>query len=138
MLRGINTVGGAHHLRSPRIPQHVRCPSRFPLIVSPIIRWAHLTKVLMDDGSSLNVLYTDTLDRMGILRKSLRPSRAPFFRIIPGVQATPLGSIQLPVTFGDPTNFLKEILEFEVVDFTSPYHALLGCPCYVKFMAVPH
>jgi hypothetical protein len=25
-----------------------------------------------------------------------------------------------------------------VVNFASPYHALLGRPCYAKFMAVPY
>ena len=39
---------------------------------------------------------------------------------------------------GDPSNFWKEVLEFEVVDFASPYHAMLGRPCYAKFMAIPH
>lgn len=67
-------------------------------------------KVLMDSGSGLNVLYIDTLDHMGILKKDLCPGGAPFFRIIPGAQATPLGSIQLPVTFVDPANFRKEYL----------------------------
>ena len=33
---------------------------------------------------------------------------------------------------------LKEYFNFEVVDFASPYHALLGRPCYTKFMAVLH
>ena len=80
----------------------------------------------MDDGSSLNILYADTLNRMGISRKDLHPGRAPFFEIIPGAQATPLGSIRLPITFEDPANFRKEYLDFEVVDFASPYHALLG------------
>ena len=92
----------------------------------------------MDGGSGLNIMYADTLDRMGIPRKDLRPSGAPFFRIIPGAQATPLRSIHLPVTFGEPANFRNEYLDFEVVDFASPYHALLGRPCYTKFMAVPH
>ena len=50
-------------------------------------------KVLMDGGSSLNTLYADTLDRMGISRKDLHLGKAPFFRVIPGAQATPLGSI---------------------------------------------
>ena len=40
--------------------------------------------------------------------------------------------------FGDPTNFWKEVLDFQVVDFPSPYHALLGRPCYVKFLVVPY
>jgi hypothetical protein len=36
-------------------------------------------------GSNLNILYANTLDRMGILRESLHPSKALFFGIIPGV-----------------------------------------------------
>ena len=29
-------------------------------------------------------------------------------------------------------------LTFEVVGFHETYHAILGCPCYAKFMAVPN
>ncbi|KAK1632932.1 hypothetical protein QYE76_007247 [Lolium multiflorum] len=32
----------------------------------------------------------------------------------------------------------REKLEFEVIDFPSQYHALLGRPAYARFMAVPH
>ena len=31
-----------------------------------------------------------------------------------------------------------EVLSFEVVDFLGSYHAILGWPCYAKFMAVPN
>jgi hypothetical protein len=37
-----------------------------------------------------------------------------------------------------PDNFRKETLTFEVVGFWGVYHAILGCPCYAKFMAVPN
>ena len=37
-----------------------------------------LTKVLLDGGSGLNILYASTLDRMGIPRSSLRPSKVSF------------------------------------------------------------
>ena len=47
-------------------PRHVPSPGHFPLIVSPIIGWAHLMKVLMDERSGLNILYANTLDQMGI------------------------------------------------------------------------
>ena len=40
--------------------------------------------------------------------------------------------------FGDRTNFCLEVLTFEVVDFPGSYHAILGRPCYAKFMAVPN
>lgn len=54
------------------------------------------------------------------------------------MQVVPLGSIQLFITSGEPTNFCKELLTFEVVTFSGTYHALLKRPCYVKFMVVLH
>ena len=47
-------------------PSHVARPGRYPLIVDPIVRKKRLTKVLMDGGSGLNILYIDTLDAMRI------------------------------------------------------------------------
>ena len=44
----------------------------------------------------------------------------------------------MPVCFGTPSNYRKEILTFEVVGFKGTYHAILGRPCYAKFMAVPN
>jgi hypothetical protein len=35
-------------------------------------------------------------------------------------------------------NFCKDTLTFEVVGFKGAYHAILGRPCYAKFMAVPN
>jgi hypothetical protein len=43
----------------------------YPLVIDPIIGDAWLTKVLMDEGSGLNVLYSKTLDLMGIDRSRL-------------------------------------------------------------------
>ena len=50
----------------------------------------------------------------------------------------PLGQIDLPITFGGPSNYRTETLTFEVVGFHETYHAILGRPCYAKFMAVPN
>ena len=50
----------------------------------------------------------------------------------------PLGHIDLPITFGNLTNYRMEALTFEVVRFHGTYHAILGRPCYAKFMAVPN
>jgi hypothetical protein len=90
----------------------------------------------MDGGSSLNIMYAKTLDAMRISRSQLCPSGAPFHGIVPRKRALPLGQIDLPITFGDPSNFSKETLTFEVVGFFNTYHAALGRPCYVKFMAI--
>ncbi|KAK1613374.1 hypothetical protein QYE76_037047 [Lolium multiflorum] len=61
-----------------------------------------------------------------------------FHGIIPTRPAYPLGKISLDVVFGTPSNFRKEKLEFEVVDWESQYHAILGRPAFAKFMAIPH
>ena len=47
-------------------PSHITRPGCYPLIVDPIVRKKRLTKVLMDGGSGLNILYIDTLDAMFI------------------------------------------------------------------------
>ena len=57
---------------------------------------------------------------------------------MPGRQAIPLGQIDWPITFGDQSNYRTETLTFDVVGFLGTFHAILGRPCYVKFMAVPN
>jgi hypothetical protein len=44
----------------------------------------------------------------------------------------------MPICFGTPSNFRRESLTFEVVWFYGTYHAILGRPCYTKFMVVPN
>jgi hypothetical protein len=75
---------------------------------------------------------------MRIGSDQLRPSTTPFHGVLPGKRVQPLGQIDLPVWFGTPDNFRKEILTFEVVGFRGAYHAILGRPGYAKFMAVPN
>ena len=43
-------------------PDYVPNPGQYPLVVDPIIDNTQLTKVLMDEGSGLNILYANTLE----------------------------------------------------------------------------
>jgi hypothetical protein len=52
-------------------------------------------------------------------------------------QSVPQGCVTLPVTFRDASNYCIETLMFLVVNFSRPYHIILGQPCYVRFMAIP-
>ena len=63
---------------------------------------------------------------------------SPFHGVILGAPAYLLGQIDMPVMFGDHANFCSEVLTFEVVGFPGSYHAMLGWPCYAKFMVVPN
>jgi hypothetical protein len=119
-------------------PESFSRSGRCLLVVDPIISTKRLTKVLMDRGNSLNIMYVETLGAMGVDRSRIWPTRAPFHGIVLGKQAKPLGQIDLPVTFGDPSNFRTKILTFEVVRFHETYHAILGRLCYAKFMVVPN
>jgi hypothetical protein len=119
-------------------PDFVPSPGRYPLVVDPIIGNVRLSKVLMDGGSSLNIIYAETLELLGVDRSEIRAGAAPFHGIAPGKRILPLGQIDLPVCFGTPSNFQKETLTFEVVGFRGTYHAVLGRPCYAKFMVIPN
>jgi hypothetical protein len=116
----------------------VSSPGKYPLIVDPVIGNVRLTKVLMDGGSSLNIIYAETLGLLQINLSTIWAGAAPFHGIIPRKRVQPLGQLDLPVCFGTPSNFRKETLTFEVVGFRVTYHAVLGRPCYAKFMAVPN
>jgi hypothetical protein len=118
-------------------PVYVPSPGRYPLVVDPVIGNARLTKVLIDGGSSLNIIYTETLGLLRIDLSTIRAGAAPFHGIVPGKRVLPLGQLDLPVCFRTPSNFRRETLTFEVVGFQGTYHAVLGRPCYAKFMAVP-
>ena len=108
---------------------------RFPLVVSVVLETVHATKIFLEGGSDSNMIYWDTFKRLKIGTDKLRPPRGPITEIVPGRQVIPLGLIDLRVTFDEATNFRQEILSFEVVDFQDTYHAVLGIPCFVKFMA---
>ena len=60
-------------------------------MVDPIVGTKWLTKVLMDGGSGLNIMYAKTLDAMGIDQVRIRPTGAPFHGIVPRKQVVPLG-----------------------------------------------
>jgi hypothetical protein len=98
-------------------PNRIPNLGQYSLVVDPVIGNARFSKVLMDGGSSLNILYAHTLCLLGIGLDQLRPNTTPFHGVAPGKRVQPLGQIDLPVWFGTPDNFCKETLTFEVVGF---------------------
>jgi hypothetical protein len=78
-------------------PNRIPNPGQYPLVVDPVIGNSRFSKVLMDGGSSLTILYTHTLWLMGIGLDQLRPSTTPFHGIASGKRVQPLRQIDLPV-----------------------------------------
>ena len=87
------------------------------MVLDPIIDGYHLTRDLMDGVSSLNVIYLDTIRKMGIDPSRISQSNTTFKRVIPGIEARCTGSLVLEVVFGSPENFRSEELIFDIAPF---------------------
>jgi hypothetical protein len=108
------------------------------MVLKAQIRGYDVGRVFMDVGSGINLIYARTLKAMNISLEWLQPTDCSFHGIVPGSANHPLGKIKLDVCFGDRSNFRREKLEFEVMNWPSQYHAILGRPAFARFMAVPH
>ena len=119
-------------------PPSIARPGHAALVLNAQIGKYAMSKVFMDGGSGINIIFADTLRKMNRSVENLPKSSNTFHGIVPGKAISPEGTIQLEITFGDKNYFKTETLEFEVVEWKSQYHAILGRPAFARFMAVPH
>jgi hypothetical protein len=117
-------------------------PGEYALVLDPIMRsnthTCCFSRVLIDGGSSINLLYRSSMEKLGIPLAQLEPSRLTFHGIVPRHSCTQMGRVPLEVLFEKKGNSRRKPIWFEVVDISSPYHALLCCLALAKFMAVTH
>ena len=96
-----------------------------------------LTKVLMDGGSGLNLIYEETLNKMEIDKSRIGQSGTTFRGIIPSQEERCAGKIKIDVVFGTPENYRSEEITFQVAHFSSGYHTLLGRDAFTSLQAIP-
>jgi hypothetical protein len=119
-------------------PVTVPQPGNAPLVLKAQISAYDIDRIFMDAGSGINLIYAKILRAMHISLEFLKPTDCSFHRIIPGSANYPLGWIALNVCFDNRQNYRREKLDFEVMDWPSQYHPILGRPAFSRFMAVPH
>jgi hypothetical protein len=117
-------------------PEHIP-DGYYAMVVCPVIQGYEFSKCLMDGGSSLNIMYVETLTKLGLTMTQLRHSTVTFYGVLPGRQAKSLGSITLKVAFRSEENYREEPITFEVVPFKSTYHVIFGRPAFHSFHARP-
>jgi hypothetical protein len=65
--------------------------SHYPLVLDPTITGMTVTKVLIDGGAGLNIIFLETLRKMGLeFARMITPTSIPFYRIVPGKATMPL------------------------------------------------
>nr|XP_023919078.1 uncharacterized protein LOC112030642 [Quercus suber] len=97
------------------------------LVVSLRVGDYNLHRVLVDNGSSVDILYYPAFQQMEIGRKQLVPTNAPLVGF-GGTRVFPLGVITLPLTVGDYPQQITKDVTFLVVNCSSAYNAILGRP----------
>jgi len=95
-------------------------------MLDPIISNVWFKKVLIDDGSALNILFIGALTELGLTKDNLVLIDSPFWGIVPGRASQPLEQITLPVQFGTANHFRTEYVNFFMADFDTAYNTILG------------
>ena len=111
-------------------------PHDDPLVVRTIVANKTVHQVLIDNGSSVDIILASAFDKMGIWREKLEPVNT-HLRGFSGEKVLPLGSIQLVLTLGEPPCQVTTTARFLVVDAPSAYNMLLGRPSLNAIKAIP-
>ena len=111
-------------------------PHEDPLVVRAIVAHKTIHRVLVNNGSSTNIIFASAFDKMGIGREKLEPVNA-YLRGFSGERVLPLGPIQLVLTLGDPPCQATTTVRFLIVDAPSAYNMLLGRPSLNTIRAIP-
>ncbi|CAA7020220.1 unnamed protein product [Microthlaspi erraticum] len=106
-------------------------PHLDPLVVTLQVHDYDIAKVLIDTGSTVNLIFLETLDRKGVEQGSIKPTSRP----LTGFTAEHVyscGTVRLPVYVGG----ILKLLKFIVMDKPAIYNAILGTPWLHEMKAV--
>ena len=107
--------------------RHLHHPHDDGLVVSIREGDYNMHRVLVDNGSSADILYYFAFQQMGIDRERLVPTNAPLVSF-GGTRIFPLGVVTLAVTMGDYPQQITKNVTFLVVDYLSSYNTIIGWP----------
>lgn len=96
------------------------------LVITTRIGTNNVKKVLIDNGSSVDILYYSAYSRMDLGDRKLDNSRSNPMYGFTGNEVKVIGTIDLPVLFGSPPCQSWQIVKFLVINTTSSYNAILG------------
>ena len=111
-------------------------PHDDPLVIRAVVANKTVHRVLVDNGSSTDIIFASAFDKMGIRREKLEPI-ITHLQGFSGEKVLPLGSMQLVLTLGDPPCQTMMTTMFLVVDAPSTYNMLLDRPSLNAIKVIP-
>ncbi|XP_075481082.1 uncharacterized protein LOC142521778 [Primulina tabacum] len=110
-------------------------PHNDALVVTATIANYDVTRIFIDNGSFVNILFKSTLDQMKVEGFEFDPVSTPLYGFA-GHAIPPLGQITLPLSLGRDSRRVTKMITFTVVDTPSLYNGILGRPALKDFRAV--
>ena len=111
-------------------------PHDDPLVIRVVVANKTIHRVLIDNGSLIDIIFASAFDKMGIGREKLEPVNT-HLRGFSEEKVLPLGLIQLELTLGDPPCQATTTVRFLIIDAPSAYNVLLGRPSLNAIKAIP-
>jgi len=102
------------------------------LVISLDVANCEVQRILIDTGSSVDLIFLDTLVRMGISKKDIKGAPSPLVSFTSETSMS-LGTITLPVT----AQGIVKMIEFTVFDRLAAYNIILVTPWLYEMKAVP-
>ncbi|VFQ69153.1 unnamed protein product [Cuscuta campestris] len=102
-------------------------PHRTPLVISMAIHKFFVKRILVDTGSSVNVLYWEAAQQLGIRKEDLTNLNMPLSGFT-GDIIEPEGSIKLDIIIGEHPKVRHMRMDFVVADIKCAHNAILGRP----------
>ncbi|RRT67460.1 hypothetical protein B296_00015549 [Ensete ventricosum] len=96
---------------------------------------AYGRRIMIDKGSSTDILYLDAFHKLGMTNRDLILMTSTLTGFT-GDTITLVGVATLLVTFGDEPRTKTLMVHFMVVDLPSAYNAIIGRPTLNKLRAV--
>ena len=105
------------------------------LVIFAKIANAWVKRIMVDTGSSVDILYFSAFWKLGIVEENLTPMLSVLTRFTSD-SISPRGTTILLVTLGEESRSKTVLVTFMVVELPLAYNAILGRPILNKLRAV--